>query len=275
MTTGQDKGHGRKARGLLLEGLAEGGGEFGSPIVIEQAKELNGEPGGGFAVLKGRMKEGLAVSGVFDELMPVIGAEVRSDFGGAVEQSDGGGRGHEGQRPVAGLRGDGVVIQVEADAEGFVGVHRLHQVAGERVKGKREQAGLLLREDFGDGTGVIAGPGALVSDLVAPGEGLTVEVLQGGEGPGGEEAVTNILNGALHAPFFVAPRRAARTGGEVIVSGEFEPARMKVKGVALAFEDHAAEIIGGQGAGCSTPVVEGVDMTEEEVGQGLIKEEFQ
>src|SRR5215472_4255800 len=128
MTTGQDKGHGRKARGLLLEGLAEGGGEFGSPIVIEQAKELNGEPGGGFAVLKGRMKEGLAfrdrsgqttggsraqglafffeqglaVSGVFDELMPVIGAEVRSDFGGAVEQSDGGGRGHEGQRPVAG-----------------------------------------------------------------------------------------------------------------------------------------------------------------------------
>lgn len=69
------------------------------------------------------------------------------------------------------------------------------------MKGKRQQAGLLLREDFRDGAGVIAGPGALVSDLVAPSEGLTVEVLQGGEGPGREEAVTNILNGALHAPF--------------------------------------------------------------------------
>ena len=126
MTTGQNKGHGSKARGLLFEGLAEGGGEFLSPIVIEQAKELNGEPGGGFAVLKGGLKEGLAfrdhnrqttgggraqglaflfeqglaVSGVFDELMPVIGAGVSSDFGGAVEQPDGGGRGHERQRPV-------------------------------------------------------------------------------------------------------------------------------------------------------------------------------
>jgi len=122
---------------------------------------------------------------------------------------------------------------------------------------------------------LIAGPGALVSDLVAPGEGLAVEGLQGDEGASGEEALTDIGNGALDATFFVAPRRAARTGGEVVVSGEFEPAGMKVKSVAVAFEHDTTEIIGGQAARSSTPVVEGVDMTKEEVLQGLIEEEFQ
>jgi hypothetical protein len=46
----------------------------------------------------------------------------------------------------------------------------------------------LLLENLGDGTGVIARPGALISHLLAPLEGLTVEVRQGGEGARGEEA---------------------------------------------------------------------------------------
>ena len=84
-------------------------------IVIEQAKELRGEPSGGFAALEGGLKkgwafrdqdgqatgrggtqslaflfqQGLTVRGFFDELMPVIGAGMGSDFGGAIEQAHG------------------------------------------------------------------------------------------------------------------------------------------------------------------------------------------
>jgi hypothetical protein len=38
-------------------------------------------------------------------------------------------------------------------------------------------------------------------DLLAPVESLAVEIGQGGEGTGGEETVTNILDGPLHAAF--------------------------------------------------------------------------
>ena len=100
---GQDKGHRGKPRGLLFQGFAEGGGEFCEARVIEQAKQLSGEPGGGFAALEGGLKErlafrnqsgqttgsgraqglafsleqGLAVRGVFDLLVPVVGADRR------------------------------------------------------------------------------------------------------------------------------------------------------------------------------------------------------
>ncbi|PYV22463.1 MAG: hypothetical protein DMG27_18155 [Acidobacteria bacterium] len=70
------------------------------------------------------------------------------------------------------------------------------------MKGERQQTSLLLGEDLGDGAGVIAGPGALLSDLVTPSQGLAVEVLQCGEGASGEEALADILNGALDAPFW-------------------------------------------------------------------------
>jgi hypothetical protein len=106
MTTGQDKGYGRKARGMAPQGLAKGGSEFLRPIIIEQAKELNGKSGGGFAVFEGGLQkglafrdqsgeaagrsraqgfaflleQGLAMQGVFNQLMAVIGAAMRGDF---------------------------------------------------------------------------------------------------------------------------------------------------------------------------------------------------
>ena len=99
MAAGEDKGHRGKARGVPVQGLAQGGSQFPGAIVIEQVKELQGEPGGRFSALAGGLKEGaafrdprdqttggcraqslaflfqqgLAVSGIFDELMPVIG----------------------------------------------------------------------------------------------------------------------------------------------------------------------------------------------------------
>ena len=61
MATGQDKGYGRKAWGMALQGLVEGGSEFLCPIIIEQVKELGGKSGGGFAALEGSLKERLTL----------------------------------------------------------------------------------------------------------------------------------------------------------------------------------------------------------------------
>src|SRR5208283_2913350 len=134
MAASQDKGHGRKARGVVVESLAKSGSQFCGAVVIEQAEEWRGEPGGRFAALEGGLQEGLtfrhqsgqtaggrcaqglaflfeqglAMGGVFDVLVAVVGAAMGSDFGRAVEQANGGGRSHQGQGTAQGRRRHGI-----------------------------------------------------------------------------------------------------------------------------------------------------------------------
>src|SRR5215472_1931606 len=219
------------------------------------------------------------MSGIFDRFVPVIGARVRSDFRRAVEQADTGRRSEQGQGAGAahglGVGRHVIVIEIETDEEGLIGLDGADQVASEGVSGKGKQMRLLFREDFGHGARVIAGPRALVGDLVAPGEGLAVEIFQGGEGTGSEEARAYVLDGSLDAPFLISPSLSAGSRGEVIVGGEFQEARMEVDGVAAALQNDAAKVVGLQRAGCPTPVVKGVDVTEEKTLERLVEEEFQ
>jgi hypothetical protein len=264
MAASQNKGHGGEARGVVIKGFAESGGQLPGAVIIEQAEELSGEPGGGFATLESGLEEGLTfrdqdgqtggggraqgfaflyeqsltVSGIFDELVPVIGAAMRGDFGGAVEEADGGGGSDQRQRPAQGLGRHGIVIEVKADAEGLIGLDRAHPVARERVGRKREQVRFFLLPYLGHGAGIIARPRAGVSDLLPPSEGLTVEIFQGGEGTGGEEAAAGVLDRAFDAAFFIAAGRTARESGEVVVGGEFEQAGMEVDGLAAALQYH-------------------------------------
>ena len=140
---------------------------------------------------------------------------------------------------------------------------------------KRQQVRLLLGEDLGDGARVITGPRPLMRNLLAPVECLAVEIGQGSEGTGGEETVTNILDGPLHAAFFISPRRATGASGEMVVGGEFEKTGMEVNGIAAALQDHAAEIVGQNGSRRPTPIGEGMDVAEEKILQGLVEEELQ
>src|SRR5215471_2922157 len=121
----------------------------------------------------------------------------------------------------------------------------------------------------------IAGPGALMSDLVAPCQGLAVEVLQSQEGTRGEEIGTDVLNGSFDAPFLVTSGRAARTRGEMIVSGELQEARMEMDGITATFEHHTAEVIGRQVSGCAAPIVKGMNVAEEEILERLVEKEFE
>jgi len=169
----------------LLQGFAEGSGELGDAIVIEQAEELRGEPGGGFAVLESGLQErltfrnqsglttgsrctqglaflfeqGLAMREVFDLLVAVVGAAMGSDFGPPVEQANGGGRSHQGQSAAQGLRRHGIIVEVKADAEGFIGVDGPRRVTGKRVSGERQQVRFLFFKNLRHGAGVIPGQG--------------------------------------------------------------------------------------------------------------------
>ncbi len=138
-----------------------------------------------------------------------------------------------------------------------------------------QQARFLFLENLGNGAGVIARPGALMSELVAPVESLTVEIGQGGEGAGSEKVVTDILNGALHAAFFIAPGRTAGPSGEMVVGREFEKTRVEVNGLAAALQDHAAEIVRQNGSCRPTPIGKGMNVAEKKVLQGLVEEELQ
>jgi len=61
----------------------------------------------------------------------------------------------------------------------------------------------------------------------------------------------------------------------VVVGGEFQEAGMKMNGIAAAFQDHTAKIVGLQAPRRSTPVVKSMDVAEEKILQALVEEEFQ
>jgi len=90
---------------------------------------------------------------------------VGGDFGRVVEQAHGEGRGYQRERAAGGGRRDGVVVEVEADVEGFAGADGADQVGAKGMGGKSQQARFFQLEDLGHGAGVITGPVALVRDL--------------------------------------------------------------------------------------------------------------
>src|SRR5215467_4207560 len=119
----------------------------------------------------------------------------------------------------------------------------------------------LLRKRLRDSARGIAWPGALMSDLVAPFQGLAVEVLQSQERTRREETGTDVLNGPFDAPFLVTSGRAARMRGEMIVSGELQEARVEVDGVTVTLEHHAAEVIGCQVPRCAALIVKRMNVS--------------
>lgn len=166
-------------------------------------------------------------------------------------------------------------VEATDTARGFIGVHGAHQVGREGVDRKGRQMGAFWLEELGDGARIVSRPGAEMSDLVAPLEGLTIEVGQGGKGAGSEEAVTHILNGALDASLFISAGRVARASGKVIVSGEFQQVGMEVDGIAATLQDHTFQMVIEYAARRSCPIIKGMDMVEEEVFQSLVEEELQ
>src|ERR1700730_12337434 len=110
---------------------------------------------------------------------------------------------------------------------------------------------------------------------VAPEPGLAVEVRQISKSARRKEGMANVLDRSLHAPFFGAPEWPARLGGEVIVAAKFEQARMKVNGVATAFEHHGFKVVIENSSGRAGPGAKGMHMAQQKVLQCLVEKKLQ
>ena len=77
--------------------------------------------------------------------------------------------GDEGERPADQRVGDRVVVAVEADVRRLAGADRAEEVAGEGMRGERQQARALLGQGVGDALlAAVAGHGPRMGDLGDP-----------------------------------------------------------------------------------------------------------
>src|SRR5215467_7794051 len=100
MATCQDEGHRGEARRVPIQSFAKGGRQFRGAVIVQQSKKLSREPSGRFAALERGLKKGLtfrdqrsqarrasgsqslallfeqrlAVGGIFDQFISIIGA---------------------------------------------------------------------------------------------------------------------------------------------------------------------------------------------------------
>ena len=111
------------------------------------------------------------------------------ELGLLVKDADSGIAGEQGQGLADVGVGDGVEIAVEADVGGLAGADDAHEFGLEGMGGERQQPGLLVGPDLGDGAVWSFGMTALVGDVVSPASKLGVDVVEVAEGQRGEEGV--------------------------------------------------------------------------------------
>jgi hypothetical protein len=261
---------GVSTQGAAGEGVGKGRLQVGGAIAIEEAEQRVGVGGyrevapGQFLEEGGRVGARLAetisaaqVMGLplggrelrqmvlhLEDLPAIPGAGVAREFGGAVEDADERVTDNERQGATDKAIRDGVVVAIEADVGRFAGDDGAEEVAGEGMVGHGQQAGALLLQGAGDGPLIgIPRPRAGVGSLGDPGRELRVEIVEGGEAASSEERVAEVANGPFHTSFLIPARHRAGLGGEVVVAGEFQQARVKADVVADAIEDDALEIV--------------------------------
>ena len=146
-------------------------------------------------------------------------------------------------------RGMEFPLSVEADVGGLAGADDAHEFGLEGMGGEREQAGLLVGPDLGDGTVGLLGVAPLVGDVVSPASKLGVEVVEVAEGPGGKKAWRRYWICRSIFSLLISASRCAGSGGEVVVAGELEQAGVELDGGAAAVEDGASEVVVDERAG--------------------------
>ena len=228
----EDVSDGAGAEGVSLEGVVDGGGELLRPVVVEQGEQPGGvgshrlaafgeplEEGGGGGDggaepvadgvdvgLSSGGEQTFQVRGVLDGLSGVVGAAMAGELGLLVEDADAGVAGEQGQGLADVGVGDGVEIAVEADVGCLAGADDAHEVGLEGMGGERQQSGLLVGPDVGDGAVGLLGVSSLVGDVVPPALELGVEIVEVAEGSGGEEGVPQILDLPFDLPFLQSCR---------------------------------------------------------------------
>src|SRR6266545_1349219 len=162
MLPAQQEGDRGGPRRIPFQSFPDGAAQSGHAVQIQQTEKLCALAGGrfsfgesslqqGFAFRNGqreaaraRLVEGLAFGaqqGLFvrriqNLLLPVIGAMMPGDLGGAVEDAYVRIRSHQGERPTYRLGRDGIVVEIEMHVDGLAGAYRLHPIGGEGMERK-------------------------------------------------------------------------------------------------------------------------------------------
>ena len=215
------------------------------------------------------------MGGVGEVLALVVGAVVAGDLLDAIEESDFGSGGEQGEVSADGLRGNGVVVAVEADPECLGAAHRAAQAGIEAIGGQGQQLQPLAGvEDLGHAHRGIVGPRPGVGDFADPALEAGVAVGQASKALSRPERFAQKADGALDATLFVAAPDVAGAGLEAVVAGPFEVTRVKTDVVAAAFEHDRAQVIAEQLTRHAAEGLEGVLVAGKEVAQRLVEEQL-
>jgi hypothetical protein len=101
---------------------------------------------------------------------------------------------------------------------------------------RRQQPRLLFFEHLLDGAAVLARPAALVRHFIPPCQSLTIAFGQRRKCPSGPERIAHISDGSFYAPLLIAGSHLTRPGREMIMSTEFQQARIELNLIATPLQ---------------------------------------
>src|SRR5882672_8692494 len=214
------------------------------------------------------------MSRVQHELLPVVTAPVARNLHQTIEDPHFGGRSGESEHASHCGGRNGIVVEIETDIDGLAGANIDNFVGGERMERKRQQTWLLFAEGLHYRTGVIGRPWALVRDVIAPLERLSIALFERGESATRPERIAHIADGTFHPALLIARAHLARAWNEVMVSRQFQQAGIEEDLIVAAFEYGAAQVVIQDDARHAGERFKGMHVTAQEVFHHLIEEEL-
>src|SRR5690349_4810264 len=181
--------------------------------------------------------------GIEHELPAIVAARVARDLVRAVEYAHGDVGGDQRQLPSHRLWWNRILVEIEADVDGFGRTHRLDAVGGKRIGSVRQQTRSFLGERVGNAAMIAAGPRPGMRHLIAPQPSLAVAFGKGGERSPCPEGFAHVTNGAFDASLLIPGPDLARTRREVIMRAQLDQARMEGDVIATTLQYGAFEVV--------------------------------
>ena len=132
---------------------------------------------------------------------------------------------------------------------------------------------IVCGQDLRDRLITLIGMQTLMGDLVPPALELRIEIIDIAKGPRGEERVAEVADLALDLALLIPARRRTGPRREIIMSRQFEQARVKPDRGALTFEHRTFQIVVDQGPRGSAEDLKGLDMATQKTLEGLVQGE--
>ena len=184
------------------------------------------------------------VCGVFDLLGAVERAPMGGEHGGGVEDAHGLERGRDGEGAADVVVGDGIIVPIEPYVGALGGGDLDALLAGERIVGKRDEVGALLRRCTSATVRCgSSGQGRSAARLWHHSSAWTLRSSRSRKRRAWKKTSANKADEPLHPTLLISSRRCDRAWLEAVVGGEFEQRGMEPNGIATTLEHDAFHIV--------------------------------